>query len=276
MMLSIVTVNFNNSLGLESTIVSVINQTNQDFEYIVIDGGSTDGSVDIINNYSGKISQWVSENDSGIYNAMNKGIARAKGEFLIFLNSGDSFSDNTILERCLNVIKQFPGYSIYYGDMYLANVEGQELRKLRTHPEKLDLKFFKADTINHQASLIRADLFHQFGLYPEQHKVASDYWLYLKSLLNNIRFKHLGFPMVNYDLTGISSINHDMYWKEKNLIWNSLIPDFILETEKELNICKKESEKYRKSLMDLHNYKLTKLAIMLNSKYQNLKTFLQD
>ena len=103
---SIITINYNNRDGLENTIKSVINQTCQDFEYIVIDGGSTDGSVDVINKYADKIDYWISEPDKGIYNAMNKGILRAHGEYLNFMNSGDYFYDNEVLEKmyscCVN------------------------------------------------------------------------------------------------------------------------------------------------------------------------------
>ena len=96
---SIITINLNNSAGLRKTIESVVNQTFQDFEYIIIDGGSTDGSVDIIKEYSSRIDYWVSEPDRGIYNAMNKGIVQAHGDYINFMNSGDCFSKNTILEE---------------------------------------------------------------------------------------------------------------------------------------------------------------------------------
>ena len=97
--LSIITINYNNLAGLQKTFESVFNQTFQDFEYIVIDGGSTDGSKELIEQYHDKIDYWVSEPDSGIYNAMNKGIVRANGEYLQFLNSGDSLLGENILKN---------------------------------------------------------------------------------------------------------------------------------------------------------------------------------
>ena len=99
---SIITINYNNRDGLEKTIQSVINQTCQDFEFIIIDGGSTDGSVDIIKKYNDRINYWVSEPDKGIYNAMNKGILQAHGEYLNFMNSGDCFFDNEVLNKVNN------------------------------------------------------------------------------------------------------------------------------------------------------------------------------
>jgi glycosyltransferase involved in cell wall biosynthesis len=89
MKLSVITINYNNAIGLRKTIESVVNQTFRDYEYIIIDGGSTDGSVDVIKEYADKIDYWVSEPDKGIYNAMNKGVAAAHGEYTNFLNSGD-------------------------------------------------------------------------------------------------------------------------------------------------------------------------------------------
>ncbi|MFT4805390.1 MAG: glycosyltransferase involved in cell wall biosynthesis, partial [Psychroserpens sp.] len=101
MKLSIITINFNNAVGLKKTIESVVNQTSNDFEYIVIDGGSNDGSVDVIKEYEAKVSYWVSEVDKGIYHAMNKGILLAKGDYLEFLNSGDILVNETVIQKII-------------------------------------------------------------------------------------------------------------------------------------------------------------------------------
>ena len=100
MKLSIITVNFNDSEGLERTIRSVISQTFRDFEFIVIDGGSTDGSVNVIKKYENHINYWVSEHDGGIYAGMNKGLRQAKGEFVNFMNGGDSYHSPDVLFKC--------------------------------------------------------------------------------------------------------------------------------------------------------------------------------
>ena len=99
MKLSIITINYNNLAGLQKTIESVVSQTFRDFEWIVIDGGSVDGSRELIERYANSFSYWVSEPDKGIYNAMNKGIVVAKGDYLLFLNSGDWLCDEMALER---------------------------------------------------------------------------------------------------------------------------------------------------------------------------------
>ena len=97
MKFTVITINYNNVEGLRQTILSVVGQTCDDFEYVIIDGGSTDGSVGVIKEYEDKITHWVSEKDGGIYNAMNKGVKVAHGEYLIFMNSGDIFFDNKVL-----------------------------------------------------------------------------------------------------------------------------------------------------------------------------------
>ena len=96
--LSIITVNLNNKAGLQKTIESVFSQTFTDYEYLVIDGGSEDGSKELIKKYENKFVYWVSEKDKGIFNAMNKGILKASGEYLLFLNSGDYFYDSAVLD----------------------------------------------------------------------------------------------------------------------------------------------------------------------------------
>ena len=100
--LSVITINYNNKNGLIKTINSVINQTYKDFEFIIIDGGSTDGSLEVIQEYSGQINYWVSEPDNGIYHAMNKGIVMAKGEYCNFMNSGDCFFDEQVLKNAFS------------------------------------------------------------------------------------------------------------------------------------------------------------------------------
>ena len=118
MKLSIITVNLNNCDGLQKTIDSVVSQTFKDFEWIVIDGGSTDGSKELIEQYADHFTYWVSEPDKGIYNAMNKGIRVAKGDYLQFLNSGDYLYDRTTLEKCL--LPQ-NNADVIYGNLYLTD-----------------------------------------------------------------------------------------------------------------------------------------------------------
>lgn len=259
MKLSIITINYNNAVGLKKTIQSVFSQSFHEFEYIIIDGGSTDGSSEIIKQHSEKITYWVSEPDKGIYNAINKGISKATGDYLIFLNSGDCFFDTNSIQNCYNFMTKFSGADIYYGDIFVVNTNGKGdyLKKL---PRNLDLNYFEKATINHQASLIKAELFKEFGLYPESYKLASDYWLFLKSLLNNKVYRYLDFPMVIYDNSGLSATNYESYKEEKEIIWKSLVPECVLDLISE-----------NKFLNRLHSYKLIKAAIKLNNRIQSFK-----
>ena len=172
MKFSIITVNYNNKEGLKKTIESVINQSFRDYEYIVIDGGSTDGSADILREYDKMITYWVSEPDKGIYNAMNKGIAKASGDYLNFMNSGDCFYDNNVLEKV-------DGYhydaDFIVGKDYHFNEVIQKGHASIQPPRTTMIHFFVA-TLDHQSSFIKRELFKD-SLYDEKHKLVSD-WIF--------------------------------------------------------------------------------------------------
>jgi len=174
MKLSIITINRNNAEGLRKTIESVVCQTFTDFEYIVIDGASSDGSVDIIKKYADKISYWVSEPDNGIYNAMNKGIKVAKGEYLQFLNSGDWLFSNTILE---NVFSLNRNEDFLYGNYYDKSSD------IFITPPILSAFYFYKNTISQQCVFYKESLFSNYNLFNEENKVASDWEFFLKSII---------------------------------------------------------------------------------------------
>jgi glycosyltransferase involved in cell wall biosynthesis len=200
--LSIITINYNDKEGLKKTIESVINQTWQDFEFIVIDGGSIDGGIQVIEQYKDKIDHWVSEPDKGVYSAMNKGIRVATGDFIIFMNSGDCFYNENVLDENE---KQLTGdYDIYYGDYY--RVKPNSIRK-KTFPEKLSFSFFYSGTLSHQSSFIRRKLFYDIFLYNEDYKIASDWEFFIYAICHkNVPYKYLKTTISNFDFTGISSI----------------------------------------------------------------------
>ncbi len=197
---SIITINLNNAAGLESTIKSVISQSCTDYEYIIIDGSSADGSVDVIKKYEERISQWISEEDSGIYNAMNKGIKLANGEFLLFLNSGDYFFNNQVLE---NVKSKLIGVNgIYYGNLVLIDNKGR-LEYLNAE-NKLTLWHFCKSTVWHPSTFIRKQLFEKYGLYDESLKIAADYDFFLKAFcINRTQFKYIDKFISVFNTEGI-------------------------------------------------------------------------
>ena len=195
MKLSIITINLNNATGLQKTIESVVLQTFTDYEYIIIDGGSTDGSVEVIKQYVDKIYYWVSEPDRGVYHAMNKGIAQAKVEYCLFLNSGDWILQNDGLQY---VFDKNPVEDIFYCDAQLGE-------KKRIYPDQLTLLFFFESTITHQATFIKRSLFSTYGLYNEKYKIISDWEFFLKTIIKEqCSYQHIPFLFVYFDINGIS------------------------------------------------------------------------
>lgn len=198
---SIITINLNNVRGLQETIDSVLSQTCIDFELIVIDGDSTDGSLDVIKKIAGNIKYWVSEKDTGIYNAMNKGIAKATGQYLLFLNSGDKLVDSHVLQKVLN---QNPTADIVYGDMQTKEVDGLIVH--RTMPDKISVVQLYADTIWHPVAFIKRELFYKYGFYDEQFLIVSDYEFFVRVVLSKkISTKHVPVEVALFDRTGVSS-----------------------------------------------------------------------
>lgn len=267
MTLSIITVNYNNAVGLRNTIQSVANQSCQSTEFIIIDGGSTDGSALIIEENSEIITYWVSERDKGIYDAMNKGIKRATGQYLMFLNSGDLLADDTILALCVKTLTSKKEIDIFYGNIIVAN-HVNPIYDRHIYPNKIDIKFLKNDTLNHQASLINRRLFEEFGRYPTNYKLASDYWLFLRSCLQQKKFHHINHCLVVYDFSGASSQdNYANYRHEKKLIWDSLVPSIINDLVNENESLASELQKLRQVL----SHRIIIVANKINYLYQKLK-----
>lgn len=195
--LSIITINYNDAVGLEKTITSVISQTFQDFEYIIIDGASSDSSLEIIQNHQERINFWRSEKDSGIYNAMNKGIRVSKGKYLLFLNSGDILNGASALQDFISH-SEFEG-DVIYGD-YKFNEGG------KVYPDYLTPLFFIKSSLPHQSTFFSRTVFEEMGFYDEKYKIASDRAFYIKCYLSNqFVFKHINYPLSEFDLSGKSN-----------------------------------------------------------------------
>jgi len=199
--LSIITVNLNNAKGLKKTLESIACQTFTDYEHLIIDGGSTDSSVDFIKEYYTHYKgvpnglYWVSEPDSGIYNAMNKGISLAKGKYCYFLNSGDTLISETSLER----IPYSNDTDLIYFNIILDN-------QIKKYPLKINLFFLCAETICHQALIIKRELFSLIGNYNEDERIISD-WIHLFTSLvtYNASYSYYDCSICNYNTDGISS-----------------------------------------------------------------------
>lgn len=212
MKLSIITINRNNASGLSRTIESVVSQTWKDFEYIVIDGASSDESVEVIKKYDSSITTWVSEPDSGIYNAMNKGIRRASGEYCLFLNSGDYLADEHVLERVSECryasdVVIFSVLCLYKNASYYLNP-----------PRKISLYTFLKGNLPHPSSFIRRSLFASEGEYRENYRIISDWCFFVDALiLHNASYEEYDILVSIFDGTGesISTNNADTIIEEK-------------------------------------------------------------
>ena len=203
---SIITINYNNADGLCRTLESVIGQTYSDYEYVIIDGGSTDGSIDIIHQYIKHIDYWVSERDGGIYNAMNKGVKASHGDYCIFMNSGDCFHDPQVLENIQPVCNK----DIVVGKVYTT--DGHEYLY---QPSSLSMYFFYSCSIAHQGAFIRRTLLEKFP-YDETLKITSDWKFFVQAVIfDNCSIEFHSTPVALFESGGISMTQTDATWNEK-------------------------------------------------------------
>ncbi len=229
--LSIITINFNNLTGLKKTVESVLSQTSLDFNYIIVDGGSTDGSADFIQNLTKSglnVSlQWISESDNGIYHAMNKGIKIATGEFVQFVNSGDILFDKNVIAKMLATINFSD--QIIYGNMIKPLPKGMFRDKAFQGRKPTFLDFYYG-TLNHSPALIRRSLFEKFGYYDENLRIVSDWkWYLLTIILSDIPIRYIPVDVTLFDMSGISNSNRTLEIEERNKVLKDLISVNILQ-----------------------------------------------
>ena len=224
MKLSIITINYNNRDGLQKTIDSIVSQSFKDFEWIVIDGGSTDGSCDLLERYSDHFAYWVSEPDKGVYNAMNKGVVQAKGEYVNFMNSGDSFASPTILEK---IFLTSHTADVLYGYMMRGSIDG-EVNNLLMMKHNLTWIDFYRDGLPHQSTFIKRSLFDQFGLYDENLKAVSDWKFFVNAFVyHNATSQFIPKKISVYAEGGISDV---MGLEERKRVAKELFPRAMVET----------------------------------------------
>jgi glycosyltransferase involved in cell wall biosynthesis len=227
MKLSIITINKNNAIGLEKTIQSVIEQTYNDFEYIVIDGASTDNSVEVIKKYSSKLNYWVSEPDTGIYNAMNKGIKKAHGEYCLFLNSGDYLISSKTLQDVFNEINNISQSDIFYTNCIKSN------NTVIIYPDNITINDILKIGISHQNSLIKRSLFLEHELYNEELIIASDSEFFLKEIWKyKSKFYKINTNITFFDVNGIGSQLTPEQFAESIIVYRNVfqeLSDTIIE-----------------------------------------------
>ena len=275
--LSIITINYNNAEGLRKTLASVASQTYPHIEHIIVDGGSTDGSVEIIREYADNqakgerleakgtmdeakctenskadsnnnstpiytnlhnstqpthIVRWISEKDTGIYNAMNKGIRMATSEYIQILNSGDILSDANVTQRMIEYLEQINSQQkepvgILYGNMIKVNGLGQVVSK--SGYTEYSLRQFYSSTLNHDCAYIRKDLFEEYGLYDENLKIVSDWKWYLQAIgLGRVKPEYVDIDVTIFDDGGISETNLELRNEERRQVLEGLLPPAVL------------------------------------------------
>ncbi len=258
MKLSIITINYNNKNGLQKTIDSVITQTFKDFEWIIIDGGSTDGSKELIEQYSQYITYWLSELDNGIYHAMNKGIQVAKGEYLYFLNSGDFLvSANTINQIFKKEIKE----DIINGNLICYPINR---RDYGIHSNNVTCFDLIKGNLNHQSTFIKKKLFDTYGYYDQSLKIAADWkFFFITLILHQCSIRYINIDIAYFDTFGISSKSLELTRKEREETLTQFLPKSILN-----------DYKFYFRLYEIRKYKLSALLFSfiyrLTSLYEKI------
>ncbi|WP_455971693.1 glycosyltransferase family 2 protein [Bacteroides congonensis] len=233
--ISIITINYNNKKGLARTLNSVYSQNYTNYEHIIIDANSSDGSKETIEEYrkkSNNLTYWVSEPDNGIYNGMNKGIIHAKGEYLILLNSGD-FLENGILDK---IHTSLTGEDLIYGNLNFISPTGEKrLQVFPSPPFNITELISPSFYLPHPATFIKGKLLKKL-LYTEQYKIVSDWEFWLKAIIfEQCSMKHINICITNFYEGGISA-NIPVIMKEREKVLANLFPPLIFKGLQELAI----------------------------------------
>lgn len=251
MKLSIITINYNNALGLRKTLNSVAQQIFSPaatlhspivIEHVIIDGASSDESVLVIKEYVRRIEEygtkievtWVSEPDKGIYNAMNKGIRMATGEYIEVLNSGDWLAATNVVERMVVALERAAKPTILYGNMLKVFSDGKILRDTCKKGEYTPSSFyyFYRGTLNHDCAYIRRSLFEKYGMYDEQMYICSDWKWYVEAIaLGGENAVYVNIDVTFFDMLGVSENNgknKDIIYQERRGYLESVLPKSVL------------------------------------------------
>ena len=213
---TVITVVYNCADSIEKTIRSVLSQSGPSMEYIIVDGGSTDGTLEIIDRYRSSITKFVSKPDRGIYDAMNRGIEMAEGQWINFMNSGDTFTDDTVLVQAEKFI-QTGDYDIIYGDIYELFPDGTQHRKeAERHPTSKHRMFFC-----HQAAFVKTEILKEIGFDIRYH-MSADLKFFKQCYNKRYRFGYMPIQVAVFDKKGISSRKRDLGLMENIRVVNEL------------------------------------------------------
>lgn len=236
MKLSIVTINYNNAEGLRRTLASVIAQTCHEIEHVIVDGASADKSVNIIHEYEALNTssknplsiKWCSEPDGGIYNAMNKGIKQASGDYIQILNSGDILASNDVVEKMLAAIETNKNPDFLYGNMVKKDYSTGKIIGKSQNIE-YSLRQYYSSTMNHDCCYISKSLYEKYGLYDESLKIVSDWKWFLQAIgMGDVRPIYVDIDVTIFDASGISETNIDLRNEERRKVLKEILPPAVL------------------------------------------------
>ena len=241
MKLSIITINFNDAIGLQKTLNSTISQSYADFEHVIVDGASPDNSVEVIEKYATEASAkgikvtWISEKDKGIYNAMNKGIKMASGEYIEILNAGDILASDEVVEKMYAALEEKNYPEILYGNM-LKTVDWVNIKRDNcggnSEYTPNSFLYFYNGTLNHDCAYIKRSLFDKFGYYNEEMKICSDWEWYVRAIvLGNVSPVYVNIDVTIFDMNGVSESagkNKHIIKKERSEYLESAFPKAVI------------------------------------------------
>ncbi len=219
--ISIISATHNAAGNLEKAIQSVISQEYPNLEYIVIDGASTDGTIDSIKKYDRHITRWISEKDTGLYEAINKGIKLASGEIIGILNSDDYYLKDS-LKEIAEKAKKNPEADVFYGDI-IYEIPGRPSRIIRSKKDFKQTDFYRMP-IKHPTVFVKKDCYKKFGAFNLKYKIGADADLMLKFLEKGARFHYIKRPITCMKSGGMSYLNPEVVKEVKNIIIKRNIP----------------------------------------------------
>lgn len=262
--ITIITVCYNHATGLERTMRSVLEQTYDSMEYIVIDGGSTDGSRELIASFQQHLAYWCSEKDNGIYDAMNKGLAKTTGEYCLFLNSGDYFCNDHVLQDVFGTASY--DEDLLIGRQMFYDEKGKRSIAWSINPRNIDERFFWSNTLPHQATFIKTKLLKQLGGYDTDYKVCADWAFWYRAVVEHrCSYMVIDTPISMMEKGGVSN---DM---EK---CRAEMADFLMKHHPvmtkadwmDINERYAEALSYRRASASMLSKWLLRLAIRLNKQ----------